>query len=121
MEAAFRGKGSEEGGPIEGDIDGGKDEVEAAGGSFDFLGVTGVDGLVGSELQGFLAFGIAGGEGGDLASSGIQKGERHVAKAADAHDGDFSSGRDVELDERIENGDAAAEQGAGADEVEAIG
>ncbi len=68
--------------------------------------------MVGAEAAGFVEFALAGGEGGDFAAHGGGEFDGHVAEAADAHDADAAGGAG-ERGERIEDGDAAAEERAG--------
>lgn len=107
--------------PVESSVGGVEDEVEAASGFFEFLGVARVEGAVGTELERLLALGVAGGEGSDLTAPGAEKFQRHVAEASDADDGDAIGRLDAKFEDGIEHSDAATEQRAGFGGIETFG
>ena len=75
--------------------------------------------MIGSETAGLVELALAGSEGRDVAAVGLRELDRHVPEPADADDADVA-GRLGVHDERVENGDAAAQERTGLGDVQSL-
>src|SRR5216683_2852640 len=121
MKNAFRRKGSQQSGDIQGNIDGGDDEIEAAS---DFLQLDvafGVVDVVRTEFAGFRFLAIARGERVDFAAPSAGKLQCHMAQPADANNSDPRGRRKRMLEQRRKDRDAAAKKRPRGRRIKPIG
>src|SRR5215472_10697208 len=121
MKYAFRREGSQQSRDIQGNIDGGNDEIEAAS---DFLQLDvafGVVDVVRAEFAGFRLLAIARGERVDFAAPSVCKLQRHVAQPADADNSDPRGRRKRMLKQRRKDRDAATKEWPGGRRIKRIG
>lgn len=121
MEFPAGAKGIDVGVPIERIVDGDENHVEASGDGLEGVGISCAEEVVGAEFFCFGFFVGSGGEGGDFAAPGFEEGEGHVAETADADDSDAVGRFDAVMGDGVKDGDAAAEEGASGDGINAFG
>ena len=121
MKNAFRREGSQQSRDIQGNIDGGNDEIEAPS---DFLQLDvafGVVDVVRTEFAGFRLLAIARGESVDFAAPSVGKLQRHVAQPADADNSDPRVRRKRMLKQRRKDRDAATKERPRGRRIKRIG
>jgi hypothetical protein len=118
VHAAERGQRAEQGVPVQRHVDRHQQQVERAGDRLDGVGIAAGDDVVRAKGTRLVGLGGGGGEGGDFAAPRTGELQRHVAQSANADHADARAGADAIGKERLEHGDATAQQWSRAGQVD---